>query len=171
MLLRLFSRFAIHQRCFVDDADIVIHTREKQWACSFLRLNVPLPSGVPEREGKWHAILAFNDKYSRKHAEVTPAVTIPAYLRRVLYAERPFLCPLECTQRLCLMGDKHSRQAERVFRIHGSNSVACRNAGMMAATFPLPHLTRVKHNKCRALNSNRYLQIELPSSLNFHADS
>jgi hypothetical protein len=38
---------------------------------AFYRLNVPLPLGVPEREGKWHAILAFSGKYSRKHAEVT----------------------------------------------------------------------------------------------------
>lgn len=38
---------------------------------AFYRLNVPLPLGMPEREGKWHAILAFTGKYSRKHAAVT----------------------------------------------------------------------------------------------------
>ncbi|MBX3639146.1 MAG: S8 family serine peptidase [Nitrosomonas sp.] len=38
---------------------------------AFYRLNVPLPLGAPEHAGKWHAILAFNGKYNRKHAEVT----------------------------------------------------------------------------------------------------
>lgn len=38
---------------------------------AFYRLNVPLLLGAPEHAGKWHAILAFNGKYNRKHAEVT----------------------------------------------------------------------------------------------------